>query len=128
MSFSAGDTIFNRSAEGVPSHLWVIVSDPGVDADRVLIANLTHWDDRYADPACRLAGGDHPFITKDTYVNYEDARIVALADLETGEKRGIFERRQALSPALLQRIRDGAIQSEFCPNKCKRLLSEQESA
>lgn len=125
MTLTAGDTLFNKPTPGVPAHLWVVVSDPAKDAARVVIANLTHWDERYGDPACRLRPGDHPFVTKDTFVNYEDAKAVGLADLEAGERRGIFERRQPVDAALLQRIRDGLMRSEFCPNKLKRLLWEQ---
>lgn len=50
-------------------HLWFIISDPLVDARRVLYVNVTSLDstaplkDAFNDRACVLDPGEHPFIT-----------------------------------------------------------------
>jgi len=109
----AGDTfLVDRPNTSYDSHLWIVISDPAVDADRVVIVNLTsHRADK--DQACVLEVGDHPYVAHRTCVNYNGAKVVRDADiaflLRTGKTRACA----ACSAALLQRIRDGIPESRM---------------
>lgn len=62
------DCFYNKSAPGVPSHPWVIVSDPIADPDNVLIVNLTDVQN-IEDLSCVLDSADAPgFLTKQSAV------------------------------------------------------------
>jgi hypothetical protein len=56
-------TTFLPDAGG--SHLWVIISDPSIDPDHVLIVSLT-TDRDYKDRLCVLDRGAHPLVTHAT--------------------------------------------------------------
>lgn len=106
-------------------HYWFILSEPGQDEHRILVANITSWDDMYGDAACALQAGDHPRITRRCSVNYEDLRIVGLSVLEHLQRGGLISSEPAASIDLLQLMQQGALESEFCPLDHKRILQEQ---
>src|SRR5262245_31893923 len=62
--------------EKIDSHLWIVISEPQQDAANVVIVNLTTWVD-WKDQSCILVVGDHPWITHDSCVSYQDAKCVA---------------------------------------------------
>jgi hypothetical protein len=64
---NAGDLFKFRNLADIRA--WTIISDPSVDANSVLIVNLTSWD-RHEDQACVFKAGDHPFIVNKTCVAY----------------------------------------------------------
>ena len=64
---NAGDTFFVQQVGKLyDSHLWMVLSDPGLNANQVLIVSLTTWgkDD---DSACVLNVGDHPFVRQKSF-------------------------------------------------------------
>ncbi len=59
---NAGDTfLVDEPATSYDSHLWMVVSAPERDRDRVVILNLTSWR-ADKDQACVLEPGDHPYV------------------------------------------------------------------
>jgi hypothetical protein len=64
------------------SHLWVVIADPTIDPQRVLIVNFTtrHND---SDNACILQGGEHSLVNHETCVNYASAKVVSDAAVHT---------------------------------------------
>lgn len=105
-------------------HCWIIISDPAIDPIRVLLVNFTSYD-RFADQACILEVGDHPFIKHRTCVNYPMAREASNADLDVLRERGRLIMLESLSPALLQRIRVGAMESVDMELALADILIEQ---
>ncbi len=91
-------------------HCWTIISDPAIDPNRVLLVNFTSYDE-FADQACILNIGDHPFIAHRTCVNYPMAREATNADLDLLRESGRLIMLQPLAPALLTRIRESAMES-----------------
>jgi hypothetical protein len=75
----AGDT-FTLKDKAVESHLWVIVSDPAVDAERVLFVSMTSYDVT-KEKVCLLDAGDHPFIKHRTCIAYDFAKVAPLKAL-----------------------------------------------
>ena len=118
---NAGDTFI----DGKYHHLWIILSDPVLDPDRVVIVNLTtHTIDE--ESACILKKGDHPFVKHKTAVRYRDARITHLADLEKLRIARLLASREPCSKSLLAKLRDGASKdADLLPEECRELLDEQ---
>ncbi len=78
MPIAAGDTFI---PEKYDHHLWVVLSDPMVDPEKVVLVNFTtHTVDE--EQHCVLKKGDHPFIKHKTVVRYRDAKLVRASDLE----------------------------------------------
>lgn len=120
---NAGDT-FLLTDRDVDEHLWVVISDPTLDSDQVLIVNLTSWK-HYHDPACVLEVGDHPFISRRTCVNYAEARIVTLMLLQDWVARGRIRPQAKCDPELLARIRNSAMDSTRMALEKAEILIDQ---
>lgn len=125
MTFRAGTCYRNTNNPPPPQHYWFVLSDPKLNAECVFVANVTSWNDFYGDKACRLKAGDHPRIDRDSYVNYEDAKLFRLQDMDNWCKQGLMAILESASEDLLQLMQHGAIESEFCKNKFKKLLASQ---
>jgi hypothetical protein len=101
----AGDTYL--VALVADEHLWMIISDPALDPDRVLMVNFSTWKP-YHDQACVVDRGDHPFLKHRTCVNYPEARVTTVAALEhLVTARQLFPQ-PPLSEDLLRRVRESA--------------------
>jgi hypothetical protein len=53
-------------------HLFFVISDPSKNEGTFLIANIT-GDEFRAGKECVLVKGDHPWITKESFVTFTDA-------------------------------------------------------
>jgi len=106
-------------------HLWVVISDPLIDADQavVIVSFTSYREDK--DQTCILQPGEHPFIRKRTIVYYEDAREVPNAHLEGLAATGMLVRQDDVAPQLLAKIRQGAAESKRIPLGCRKILAEQ---
>jgi hypothetical protein len=126
-SFSAGATFWSEP----DAHLWAIISDPTQDPDRILIVNLTTFDahsppnDAYNDRACLIEPGEHPFVTRTTCVHYGGAHLPSLQMLEWRLQNGKLKFGDALSLALLARIREAAEKSLHMEMDHFQLLLDQ---
>ena len=110
---NAGDTFFVQQVGKLyDSHLWMVLSNPALNANQVLIVSLTTWgkDD---DPACVLNVGDHPFVRQKSFIKYSHAKIVSDQQLEEFRARGQIHVQAQLSLSVLKRARDGAAESRF---------------
>jgi hypothetical protein len=85
-------------------HLWVIVSDPDQDPEKVVIVSITEAHPK-KDTACILQPHDHPFLYKESCVAYDLANLVSVADLILARDNGDLEPREPIDPAVLERIR-----------------------
>jgi hypothetical protein len=122
---NAGDTFrIPQPGTSLDSHLWVVISDPVVDAERVLIVNFTTRR-KDSDPACILQAGEHPFVHHETCVNYAGAKVVSRAQIQILLQRGLLSSHTSLSVNLLKRIRDGAAASERMSLEHADILVEQ---
>jgi hypothetical protein len=104
-------------------HLYVVISDPGLDSEHVVIVNMS--TDRGQDRACILQPGEHPFVRHQTCMRFCDARIQTNAEIEWLIASNVAQRGEPVSPGLLDRIRQGAGISAQTPFKCKQILAEQ---
>jgi len=58
-----GDAFLSPDPTGKSRRLWIVLSDPALDAKRVLIASVTTYHGGERDAECFLDDGDHPFLT-----------------------------------------------------------------
>jgi hypothetical protein len=116
----AGDTFLAENNE----YLWVVLSDPENDAERVLIVSITtHTPDK--DQACLLPRGCHPWVTHDSCVAYDFAHAPKLSDLLALKDAGKLQFREPVTPALLKRMRDCVADSPRIQLKYADILIEQ---
>ena len=107
----AGDCFFiSKPGADLDRHLWIIVSDPIQDCERVLIVNMTSYD-RTKDDACILQRDDHPFVKHKTCINYEDGQIVPMSQLDMFRSNGWLRLQERVGKDLLDYIRDAASRS-----------------
>jgi hypothetical protein len=92
-------------------HFWFILSDP--DERGMVVAVMLRSVKRYTDPTLVLHAGDHPFVRHDSSVHYSTARQIGLGALRRALEGGQAHLRDDCSPALLERIRGGLIESPF---------------
>ncbi len=119
------DCFFNKPGRGVPSHLWVIISDPETDPDNVLIVNLTDAEEHH-DQSCVLDASDHPgVLTKRSCVAYQWAKLTSVDALETALASGLLYTKPPVSPETLQKILDGARDTDELKNVHREVLREQ---
>lgn len=115
----AGDTF----RYGPSGHLWVVVSDPAIDPDHVVIINMT--TDRGVDRSCILNPGDHPFVAHPTCMRYDMARMVSNTDLERHVSSNAIRLQESVSADVLERIRQGAAVTDQIAFGCKQVLIGQ---
>ena len=119
----AGDTFFIAD-RGVDSHLWVIVSEPENDAERVVLVSMTTYESSKED-VCILDVGDHPRITHKTCIAYNEARMTSLENLIQLRDGARLKLQAPVSEAVLKRIRDGISRSTKIKYKFVELLLDQ---
>jgi len=73
------------------------------------------------DPTCILHSGDHPFVTRDSYVSYRDSRILETAKIVNGVASGLFVAMEPMDNSIVDRICDG-LDSHQTPEKIKRFF------
>ena len=120
---NAGDTFFVRD-RFIDTHLWVVISDPAKDPDRVLMVSMTTYEP-YKEKACLLEAGDHPRVTHSTCIAYDEARLIALKSLTALRDGGRLSVQDPVSDALLSRIREGVSRSTRIKFKYVELLLDQ---
>jgi hypothetical protein len=120
----AGDT-FSISDRGVDTHLWVVISDPDRDAERVVLVSMTTYEG-YKEAVCLLDVGDHPRVSHKTCIAYNEARLTTLEKLRVLMDGGHLIVQAPVSKEVLTRIRDGVSRSTKIKPKFMDILLEQE--
>ena len=83
----AGDTFYlpDKAADG---HLWIVISDPRKNPDRVLLVSMTSYDVDSED-VCLIDAGEHPRVKHKTCICYKPARATSLVNLR---RRSVLSR------------------------------------
>jgi hypothetical protein len=120
----AGDTFYlpDKSADG---HLWIVISEPGKNPNRVLLVSMTSYDVSKED-ACLIGAGEHPKVTHKTCISYKPARQTSLEKLDRLRDSGYLKMQEPVSPELLQRVRRGVSLSKRIELEHLELMEEQE--
>ncbi|MYB58026.1 MAG: hypothetical protein F4X51_16675 [Gemmatimonadetes bacterium] len=118
----AGRCVLTQDEIGIRKHLIIFVSDfiPVVRGEKTehfaIAVNLTTLKKRPGkksrqDTTTILKSGDHPFITRDSIIAYEYARIVSKSEALNMLKSG--DKREDLSESVLARIVAGLQKSKY---------------
>lgn len=119
----AGDT-FVASDPRLENHLWVVISDPDVNSNEVLIVNVTTYTSDQ-EGACILQPGDPPFIKRKSCIYYRGAQLNPDWQLERLLSNGSLKHKEPVTPDILARIREGAGQSHWIREECRKILELQ---
>lgn len=108
------------------NHLYVVLNDPCPfenygSQPSVILVNLSSIKDGLPyDRTCVLPAGTHPFIKRDSFVFYRNARIEPAAHVVQLVERKVFVAHQSVSAEVLQAVIDGLYQSPFTKREFKR--------
>ena len=105
-------------------HLYVVVSDPALDSDNIVLLNFTSYEPEEED-CCIANAGEHQRITKRSCIRYKDGRVSSVAHINKLIETGTMRRQKSVTLGLLERIREGASKSDFLPEGCRRVLEDQ---
>jgi hypothetical protein len=116
---NVGDTFLNLNPTSDP-HLWVVIAGPTSDGLVVMVNCTTKRT--ISDDACILEVGDHPFIEHESTINYRMGQMVSDEQLDSWRQRGILQMRKPVSPGVLQRIQEGALDSQYASHAIKKAV------
>ena len=108
-TFLAGDTLRPTNRD-VDIHLWVIISDPRQDPDRVLIVSFTTYKP-YKESTCLIQKGEHRAVSHETCIASDLAKVVTIVKLQEAAVKGLLRVDEPVSAEILKRIREGAARS-----------------
>ena len=124
----AGDCLLIADpADESSAHFGIVISDPSLNAQSILLVGLTTWED-YKDDSCILEPADWPelsFLRHRSCIDYRHALCASEAEIETWVKSGRAQFRGSVTPALLDRARRGAQETRFLAMKYVLLLADQ---
>lgn len=114
----AGDTFHAQAPSSTKQHLYIVLTDPDANG-KVVVANVTSQADG-KDQSCVLQPNDHPFVTKESVINYADAILSDEALIITATRRRLFQTDVPVAPQVLGRVQQGALNSPHT----ERLIKE----
>lgn len=113
-----GDTFWGIDRQ---HHLWIALTAPELDGG-IFVANFTsHYpaDKESCDTDCTVVNpGEHPYPRRPSCIFYRGSHAENQTDILRGIERP-FRRGEPLSPALLRRIQQGALDSSRTPDDVK---------
>jgi hypothetical protein len=118
-----GDTFLLANAE-INNHFFIIISDPSLDPDRIVMANFTSWD-RLKDKTCMVLPGEHPFVTRQSCIYYGHDKLLTVAIYDLFLSRCLLTPQEPVSKGLLDRILAGAATSRDLPLGHRKILADQ---
>jgi len=121
MKFRAGNCFHAQSITTLKFHLWILLNDPVEESEGIALVNLT--EDTGVDPTIvlRPEDGVHPFIKKQTMVEYARPLIMKAQFLRNAIASGKASKHdQDCPPELLAKIRAGVFTSKFSPEKLQK--------
>ena len=116
----AGFTFVNQEAPGIPSHLWVVASDPDA-AGRVLLVSISSQRGEI-DIEVRFIKGDHPFISRPSFLRVDKVRVGQAAMVEEGLRKHVIVRSRDATAEMLSRAVQALRASRLVSAEAKALL------
>lgn len=104
-------------------HLFIVLSDPVTDEKVVLLVSISSVKPgRWNDESCLLYPGEHPFIKKDSFVDYASARIELGDKLLRGVKAGKLIPQDPVTEEVFARICAGVMASRRTPRYIRQFF------
>lgn len=100
-------TFFREGPENEPiPHLHIVISDPNENGE-VMVVNISSCKERY-ERSCVLEAGEHPQITKKSYIPYKYAKKMNQKIFLTDRFRRLITVKEDISDSVLKKIQEGA--------------------
>ena len=112
---SVGNTFLVPTPPNNVEHLYIIIAIRE-SSNSALVVNVTSLKVG-CDYTCIVKFGEHRFVKHDSIINYADASIRPISNIEYCLTKGIFKKDTSVSAKLLKRIQDGALQSPAISRK-----------
>ena len=116
---------FVMSVPDKGDHLFFVISDPGTHEGSFVVANIT-GDWMSAGKECILDKGDHPWIIKQSFMYFGEAREITpeleKKNIQVLIQKGMIKMHSPLKPEVLTRIVEAAKQSKTIAVKLKKYL------
>ena len=109
----------------IDDHPRIVISDPELNSEQVVLVNFTGFDGDYRDHSCVLEIGEYDWLTKKTCISYKDACVVSQEAFDKLHECGLLKKLHAVSDSVLCKILEGAGISDELPNRCRRILAAQ---
>jgi hypothetical protein len=111
------------SSDPQRGHLFVFVTGAFEDENGVpsvaLVPLSSRKDYMLGDPTVVLRAGDHPFITKETWVCYRKAAVMAAEGLAKDIESGKIILKEPMKEEVLQRVKQGVCRSPYTPRRVR---------
>ena len=120
----AGRALLLREVPQAKPHLWFVLTEPYGTPGRV-VAVMLRSARRFTDKTLVLNTGDHPFVRRESSVQYSTARWFAVQALQKAFRDGRCSLQVDMSPALLARVREGLMKSPFTVNAIREYCGER---
>jgi hypothetical protein len=120
--FNVGDSFTIRNEYGIHLHIIVAESSPD-DSSTIMLVYLSSAKIPNRDLTTIIQIGEHPFVYKEdpiTWVRYQNIIVCQRTDIENN----IIEYFGKVNEALLKRIQDGILKSNFVPKGIKQLFND----
>ncbi|MEN6435886.1 MAG: hypothetical protein ABFD58_08725 [Anaerolineaceae bacterium] len=114
----------NKEVGYIKSHLFVIILNAEEHTRNTIIVNIQTIRDGKYDKTVVLHPGDHPFIDRDSYVNYRLSRIISLDELERKIYEGTAVLKEPLNDVIFQQVCEGIGKSIFTPLEVKEMYHQ----
>lgn len=124
-----GDCLLVPSGPGGKQHLFTVTLGPchfagHAQPPHVLLLSVTSIRQGVPpDDACLLQPGEHPFITRPSYIYYREPRIEPVSHVQNMIAQVVWQPKPPCSPQLLARIVAGLHKSKRMPRHILNLLS-----
>ena len=118
-SLEIGDSFLFRNQFEEHLHVIVAESSPG-DSGDIMLVYLSSVNASYRDETTIIEKGDHDFVTKRSWVRYQNV-IVCSRNID---ENSILRHFGKVKPELFERITSGILKSKRTPNNIKQLYHE----
>lgn len=117
---SVGNTFLIPTPPNNKQHLFIIIAIE--QSSRVALLVNVISPKIGCDESCCIKAGEHPFLIYNSVINYADARITPISNLEYSLKQSIIKKESPVSRALLKKVQNGALISPDIPIKYRNFL------
>ncbi|MEM1409356.1 MAG: hypothetical protein AAGG79_01260 [Pseudomonadota bacterium] len=91
----------------------------------LFVSITTIYPNKHHDGACILSAGDHPFLKHPSYVAYRHIEQRSEVHIQRMIDNGEYIAREDFKPEVLERILEGACQSDEIKPFAKKIILEQ---
>lgn len=106
-------------------HLFILVTEPDGEPKVVIMVSISSVrPGAHLDPTCLLYSGDHPFVSRDSFVAYRTAQFIETDRLMRGVKKGVLIPKDPMESSIFARICQGVLDSRFTPGEIKIAYSQ----